>query len=278
MTELKRVVIVGVGLLGGSIGLGLRKRKLAEEIIGVGRTSESLEQAVALGAIDHFSLDLEYSAADADAVIVCTPVQSVAEHALRALPLLASSGWVTDVGSTKLHICQKLDTATAGPFCGSHPLAGSDRSGVQFADPELFNGRLTILTPTEFTQPETLERTRRLWETLGSRTQVMTPADHDEAIAKTSHLPHVIAACLAAHTKPEHLPLTATGWADTTRVAAGNVEMWQQIISDNRSAILESLRDFRGSLDEWIDTIDAADDHNLVKLLENAKHNRTVTS
>lgn len=274
MAQFERVVIVGVGLLGGSVGLALRQRNLADCIVGVGRHTATLEQALALRAISELDTDVTRACRDADLAVICTPVQQVAEHVARCLPLMRPEGLLTDVGSTKRTICESLPPAAHELFCGSHPLAGSDKSGVAHADANLFEGRLAVVTPTASTPAGLAERTEALWQALGSRTLRMAPAEHDEALARTSHLPHLVAAALAGATAEELLPLAASGWCDTTRVAAGNVELWRQIVGENRTPVLKALREFAHSLEDWIDALQRGDDGRLTQLLESGKQKR----
>jgi prephenate dehydrogenase len=156
MKPFDRVVIVGVGLLGGSIGLALRERKLAKSVVGVGRSQAGLQQALELGAITEFEGELSQACAGADLTIICTPVQQVAEWVRRCQPLVSSDALITDVGSTKRTICELLSDSCHENFCGSHPLAGSDKSGVAHAHPQLFEGRLAVVTPTQRTPLELL--------------------------------------------------------------------------------------------------------------------------
>lgn len=271
MVHFERVVIVGVGLLGGSIGLALRDRKLAKKIIGVGRSS--LDAAMELGAITDSDTDVARACAGADLAIICTPVQQIAEYVRVCQTTIQPGGLITDVGSTKATICDQLRESCAA-FCGSHPLAGSDKSGVAYADANLFDGKLTIVTPMEQTPANLVEQTEAFWRALGSRTQRMTPAEHDAAVAKTSHLPHLVAAALAGMTPAELLPLAASGWCDTTRVASGNVELWRQIISENRGPVLEAMHEFADSLQTWLDSLERLDDAALTQLLQIGKQKR----
>ena len=274
MAVYERVVIVGVGLLGGSLGLALRQRSLAERVIGVGRNAQRLDRAVQMGAIDEASLDLERASRNADLAIICTPVEQVVRCGRRCQTQMRPSGLITDVGSTKESICQSLAGSLKPAFCGSHPLAGSEKSGVEHAQAELFEGRLTLVTPVAETPPEMVERTNALWQAVGSRTAEMTPGEHDRAIARTSHLPHLVAATLAAVTEEELLPLAASGWCDTTRVAAGNVDLWQQIILDNKEPVLAAIRAYQKAFEPWIAAIESSDKDRLTELLEAGKQKR----
>lgn len=272
MVQYQRVVIVGVGLLGGSIGLALRDRGLANSIVGVGRNEATLRQAVDRGAITEVALDLSLACRSADLIIIGTPVQSIADYIKQSFASpIAANCLVTDVGSTKLKICQQLTDSAFGRFCGSHPMAGGEKTGVAYASHDLFLGRRTIITPTSNTLTETIQRTEQLWRSLGSDVVRMSPQEHDRAVASVSHLPHLVASALAASTSLDLIPLAASGWSDTTRVAAGDVEMWRQIISENREPILLALRGYSDALAGWISAIDQDDQETITALLEKGK-------
>ncbi len=278
MPKYGRVVIVGVGLLGGSIGKTLRAAELAKEVVGVGRSEEKLRRAVELGVIDNFQLDLQSACEGASVVVVCTPVLNIAEQVISCCQWAPSDAMVTDVGSTKAQICrtvaQRVGKPESAQFCGSHPLAGSDRSGAEFADANLLVGKLTLVTPTEETRPEIVKRVEEFWQGLGSRTQRMVPEEHDRAIARTSHLPHLLASALAFATPEDLLPLAASGWRDTTRIAAGDAELWRQIVAENRDSILDSMREFSTQWHKWIEVLEAGEFDELAKLLDAGKRRR----
>ncbi|MEM7475128.1 MAG: prephenate dehydrogenase/arogenate dehydrogenase family protein [Planctomycetota bacterium] len=271
MRNYKRVVIAGVGLLGGSIGLGLRQRGLAESLVGWGRNLEKLKVAQSAGAIDEISDDLALACSEADLVVVCTPVQLVPDVAVTA-SRVAPKALITDVGSTKAKIAKQLEEVPN--FCGAHPLAGGEKSGSEHASPDLFCGRTCVITATETTSHAIQLRTEQFWEGLGAKIIGMSPEQHDSALAMTSHLPHVIASCLAGVTPSELLPLAATGWSDTTRVAAGGVELWEQIIAQNQQPILKALQQFQAGLEEWVEAIEADDQQKLIELLRTGKQIR----
>lgn len=276
MANYEHVVIVGVGLLGGSIGMALRERGLAKTVVGVGRDASKLQNAVDLGAIDSFTQDLATACKNADLAIVCTPVQLVGSVVCDCLNWMPD-GLVTDVGSTKATICHQVSQGTSkspARFVGSHPLAGSEKVGVQFARADLFDGRTCVVTPSHETPPADLQQTCELWQLLGSRTVTMDPHAHDAAIARTSHVPHIVASALSASTPDEVLGLAASGWVDTTRIAAGNPDLWQQIISENRMPVIEALTEFTGQLNRWIEAIKRDDSAAIQKLLELGKRQR----
>ena len=267
-----RVVIVGVGLLGGSVGLALRQRGLATTIVGVGRNAASLQQAVSRGATTEFSENLSVACRGADLVVVGTPVQSIADFVRNCFASeLADDCLVTDVGSTKSGICRQLAGSEFSQFCGSHPMAGGEKTGVAHASADLFLGKRTIITPTAQTSTQAVQRTDQLWRSLGSDVVRMTPDEHDRTVASVSHLPHIVASALASTTDSSLIPFAASGWGDTTRVASGDVEMWRQIISENREPILSALRIYSQGLSQWLSAIESGDQTAIVSLLESGK-------
>lgn len=250
MPSYQRIAIVGVGLLGGSIGKAVRQRKLAETVVGVGRRQESLDKALEVGAINEASLDLESGVSGADLVIVATPVEQIAELAIAA-GKAAPEALLTDAGSTKSSICQAIAAEVpeiSQRFVGSHPIAGGHRSGPEHADGDLLVDRKVIVTPTAEAPEETTDTVSQFWQSLGAETMQLSPEDHDQALAATSHLPHLVAYALAGTTPEEYLPFAAGGWGDTTRIAASDPGLWRQIFATNRPALLEALAGYEDVL------------------------------
>jgi prephenate dehydrogenase len=270
------VAIVGVGLIGGSIGLALRERKLAQHIIGIGRRPESLRKAVAAGAVTSTTRDVAIGVREADIVVVCTPVDLIAKYVRESAAVCPAGALVTDAGSTKANIVRQLngDLPRSMSFVGSHPIAGSEKSGCQHARADLFEGRVTVVTPTRNTSEIDLRRTADFWSALGASVVIMSPAEHDRALAATSHLPHLLAATLARATSEADLPLTAGGWRDSTRIAAGDVEIWTQILADNDQNVLKALKRFDKSLAAMRTAIERGDKRRLSALLTEAKQRR----
>src|SRR5436190_3082546 len=224
MVEYDTVAVVGVGLIGGSIGLALRDRKLAQKIIGVGRRQASLDVARKIGAIDNGVTTLANGVAQAQLIIIATPVDTIAERVVQAAAICPATSLITDVGSTKEAIVAAVDAGLAsrrsGPrFVGSHPLAGDHRTGPEHARADLFEGRTVVVTPTELTRTAAVTEIVGFWQALGANVQKMTPVQHDGALALTSHVPHLAAVAMAAATPSELLHVTASGWRDPTRVA-----------------------------------------------------------
>jgi prephenate dehydrogenase len=267
------LTIVGVGLIGGSIGLAAKRRGLVERVVGVGRRIESLQRARALGAIDEASTDLVSGVAAAQLAVFCTPVDQIAAQVLEAAPRCAPGTLLTDAGSTKGEIVRDLEGKLPAEvhFIGSHPLAGSEKRGPDHADADLFQGRLTIVTRTPQTNADALEQVAAFWRGLGSRVRIMDPSEHDRALALTSHLPHLLASALAGLLPPELSELTATGFRDTTRIAAGDPAIWDGIFLQNRTALVEGLTQLQYRLDEYRTALTRGDRAAIDALLAQAK-------
>lgn len=256
----QRVCIIGVGLLGGSIGLRLRRDALAKEVVGFGRDPQKLSRAIEMGAIDRGDVSLQAAARGADLVIACTPVQQIPDALQEAASTAHQHALFTDVGSTKSSIVASLDSTTlAKRFVGSHPIAGSDKSGVDHATYELFERRLAILTPTGGTDSSCIELIEQFWRQMGASTWKMSPDAHDHAMAVTSHLPHMVASIISMATPKELLALTGTGWNDTTRIAAGHPHLWRQILEENHGPVLRAMQNFATISREWIAAMEAKD-------------------
>ena len=299
MPTYQNVAIIGVGLIGGSIGLALRERGLARQVVGVGRRQASLDKALDCEAIDRATTNLEEGVQQAELVIVCTPVAAIAGDVCRALQ--ASEALVTDAGSTKAAICSAVETQASGVrasdsgaagslpaaflppaslppgasrFVGSHPLAGDHRQGPENARSDLFSEKTVVITPTATSADETTTRVQKFWQALGAQVVQMSPAEHDQALAATSHLPHLVASALAATTPEQWLPLAATGWCDTTRVAAGDPGLWTQIFAQNKTDLLSALDRLIVHFGQMREALAAEDWHQTQEHLDQAKRIR----
>jgi prephenate dehydrogenase len=249
----RTLTIVGVGLIGGSLGLAAKKRGLARCVRGAGRDAQKLEHARKLGAIDEYRVDLADAARDADFIVFCTPVDCIAAEVKAIAAHCDAETVLTDAGSTKQEIVEAVEAgAPAGcRFVGGHPLAGSEKKGVEYANADLFADRWTVLTPTEKTPADALAAVQSFWQALGARVRLMTPADHDRALALTSHLPHLLASVLAANLPGAWSELAATGFRDTTRVASGDPAIWTPIFLHNRQAMLSALTELEDRLRQF---------------------------
>ena len=273
----RQLTIVGVGLIGGSVGLGAKARGLAGRVVGVGRDERTLARAQADGAIDTFTTDVAAGVGGADLVVVCTPVDRVAADVLAAATAAPPRGVITDVGSTKGNVVRELagKLPPAGAmFVGSHPLAGSEKRGSANATPDLFADRVVVVTPTADTDLEAVAVVELFWNRLGARVVRMDPDEHDTALAMTSHLPHAAAGGLAAVTPAEWLPLTAGGFRDTTRIAAGDPDLWAAIFLANREAVLAAADRFAAGMAEFRTHLAAGDRDGLLRWLAAGKRVR----
>jgi prephenate dehydrogenase len=275
----QHVTIVGVGLLGGSVGLAIKSRYAGVTVAGVGRRQASLRRALARGAIDTAHLEAASPAARSDLVVLATPVGAFAEHLRAIRPVVADGAMVTDVGSTKAAVVRTAEQilGAGGPFVGSHPMAGSERKGVDHARADLFERATCILTPTAATPPALADRAEALWRALGMRTVRMAPADHDQALARVSHLPHVLAALLMMLPDADDLPLAATGLRDVTRLASGDPEMWRDVLVSNREAVVSALGAFGRSVRELDRLLSRGDPGAIEQFLRQAKQRRDAT-
>jgi len=260
---IRQLAIVGVGLLGGSVAKAARLGGLARRIVGVGRAPERLRPALDDGTLDTAVTDLDAGVREADFILLAAPVLAI-EGLLERMWRAAPDGTViTDVGSTKRNIVRAAERLAARrplAFVGSHPLAGSEQSGYGVARADLFRGATVVVTPTEGTELGALKRVTEFWEALGARVSSLDPEAHDRTVAAISHLPHLIACALvdgAGRVEPAALELAARGFRDTTRIAAGDPDMWTEIFVANRDALSASVEAFRGALADLQRVIDA---------------------
>ncbi len=261
VTPFARVTIVGVGLIGGSLGMAVRRRGLAREVVGVTRAAEAIAAARARGAIDHGTLVLEEAVAGADLVVLATPPDAVVPAARRALPHLRPDAILTDVASVKGGIVRAIE-AVAEPqgavFVGGHPMAGNEGSGVASADAELFERAVYVLTPTERIGPAAVARLADFARALGARPVVLAPDEHDRAVAIVSHLPYLIAAALVS-VADGAAGAAGPAFLGATRVAVSPVELWTQICRLNRAPIAAALAAFRSELAQLEAALDDRD-------------------
>ena len=260
---MKEIAIIGVGLIGGSLGLAVKKRGLAERVIGIGRREESLKKALHAGAVDRITLNLKGGVEKADFVIIATPVKTIPRIVREISAILPKGAIITDVGSTKAWLVSEIGKALPEgiSFIGGHPLAGSEKNGVEAAREDLFVNSVCVLTSDEKTSPEALETVSSFWESIGAEIIVMSPDRHDFFVAATSHLPHLTAAAMVSlietleEEKKGFLPLIATGFKDTTRIALSSPEMWRDICltnGENIISMIEKLQNLLGEMKEYI--------------------------
>lgn len=261
--KIRKITIWGVGLIGGSLGLALKANGFQGKRVGLGRNVSRLEKAQEMDAVDEITIEIAEAVHDSDLVILCPPVNYVPLFVKQILEFVESPEKhivLTDVGSTKSVIVKTVETFLQDAptsnisFVGAHPMAGSDETGVIAARSSLFNDAKCIITPTENTENDALQLVRNLWEFVGAEPVLISPDVHDELIGAASHLPHLIASllvnCIATVETPDGraLDFTATGFKDTTRIAAGSPELWTSIFSQNSDVILHLIDSFVDNL------------------------------
>lgn len=280
----RKVTLVGVGLLGGSLGLALRRRGLAGEVHGFVRRASSVAECLALGVVDRCSRNLSESVTDADLVVLCSPVGRMPELFREMSRHLSPDCLVTDVGSVKSGLVAEMEPlaeAAGVRYVGSHPMAGAEKSGPAHARADLFDGAVCVVTPTMTSDPDAVRAIRGLWEAVGSRVMQVNPSLHDDLVARSSHLPHVVAAGLSnyvlspAHPR-EQADLCAGGFRDTTRVASGSPEMWRDIALANRRHLSRVLGVFIEDLSEFRHALDSGDAAAIEEFFRQAKTRRDL--
>jgi len=274
---MKKVAIIGLGLMGGSLGLALKRRGLAK-VSASARRVDTRRLALSMGAVDEVFETPQEALGGADVAVFCTPVCSIPGLARECLSAFEPGCVVTDVGSTKADLAREMAGLFKGTkivFVGSHPMAGSEKTGIEVANAALYDHAVTALTPVDGTPESAILTVENLWNGVGSSVVRLAPDIHDELVARTSHLPHLVAALLVAtagRNHPADLPkFCGPGFRSTSRVAAGSPEMWHDIVKTNRMAILAELRAYHQQLDGLIATIEKQDFCEVKSFLEGAR-------
>jgi prephenate dehydrogenase len=278
----KKITLVGVGLLGGSLGMALRKRRLARSVIGFVRRPASVIECERHGAVDCASLDLQKAVEGADLIVLCTPIGQMRCLVKQLLPALKRGAIVTDVGSVKGTVVKELEPIVAragGHFVGSHPMAGAEKMGVAAARADLFNGAVCVVTPTRKCKPAAVRTAEQLWKSVGGRLLRLTPEEHDVLVSRSSHLPHVLAAQLSNLVLGPECPekqaaLCANGFRDTTRIACSSPEMWRDIAMANRKNLLRALNSLHRGLEAFRRALQAGDSRAVAEFFEQARERR----
>ena len=270
------VAVVGVGLIGGSLGMALRRRGLADRVVGVGYRQCTLDHALERGAVDDTTLDLEAGVAEADVVVLGTPVDLTVALLRRAASACRPSAVLTDVGSAKERIVREAAEALGArpAFVGAHPLAGLEQRGVGAARAELFDGCICVVTPTDATPADAVDRVSRLWRAVGAEVLTVDAAEHDRALAAVSHLPHLVAAAVINAVSEAHRRFAASGFADTTRIASGDTRLWTAIFQHNRDGLLGALDALERELARFREAVEQDDAQAVEALLRQAKRIR----
>ena len=274
MKLFNKVAIIGVGLIGGSIALAIKKKRLAGEIVGVSRHKKTLLLARKSGAIDRGSQDINIIR-DADLLILATPVSTILNLAPAIRKIISSICIVSDVGSTKQEIVSKLGKIFPR-YVGSHPLAGSEKRGIINADSFIFKDSLCILTPTKNTDKEALGKVKRLWAKLGAKVIFLAPATHDKLLSHLSHLPHVVAFSLIESIPKRYLRFAPSSLRDTTRIALSDSRLWVDIFLSNQKNMLKSIEEFQRNLSKIKYAIRKKDKKLLSSILKQAQKRRKI--
>ncbi len=273
------ITIVGMGLIGGSLGMACRRKGLAKKVVAVVRRPSAIEEVHNHDAADEVFLDISEGVASADLVVMATPVDSIPGLARRARGALRRRCIVTDAASVKRSLVSRMERLLKSTchYVGAHPMAGSEKSGIAIASPTLFDGAACIVTPTKNSSPTAVRKVRTFWEALGCRVVYLNPRQHDLSIALVSHLPHVAASCLInvlARSSPDPLStvkLAGKGFKDTTRIAAASPNLWAGICIENRDAVLRSLENFREEISEFANLLQNKDREGLQAFFQRAK-------
>ena len=275
------VTIIGTGLIGGSIGLGLKEKGLTKRVLGVGHRKSSINKALKIKAVDEGTTDIKKSVSQADIVILATSVDLIPDLARKAIPLMKRSAILTDVGSTKGYIVSQISKDIKDRrgrnnlnFIGAHPLAGSEQRGIESARPDLFEDSVCILTPTNLSSKRCVEKIANMWKALGAKISILKPHVHDEIVAFTSHLPHLIASELTNVVDEKHWKFGANGLRDTTRIASGDPKLWLSICKQNRVKIIEALRCFSEETKSMLRDMEEENDNEILNRLKKAKATR----
>ncbi|MCP5269402.1 MAG: prephenate dehydrogenase/arogenate dehydrogenase family protein [Zoogloeaceae bacterium] len=277
--EFGKVVVFGVGLIGGSFALALKAAGEVEEVVGFGRSVATLTQAIDLGVIDRVGINVGQEVSDADLVLLATPVGQMAEIMARIAPYLGPNTVVTDGGSTKSDVVAAARHAfgeRVAQFVPAHPIAGAENSGAAAARADLYRERKVVLTPLPENSVLNVARVRSAWEWCGAQIHELTPAEHDRVFAAVSHLPHLLSYALVhdlavRDNREVFFTFAASGFRDFTRIAASHPEMWRDISLANRVALLEELDRYRAQLDELRAVLDAGDGQRLEEIFDTAR-------
>lgn len=276
-------IIVGPGLIGASIGLGLKKQRAVNKVVGIGHRQESIDAAVKRRAIDEGSLDISNGVYDADLAIIATPVSLIPQKIKAIVPHLKDGTILTDVGSAKSFIMKEFENMCSDQtidknvhinFIGGHPIAGSENRGVEFADPDLFVNSICVLTPGAVSSKASIKKLTDMWELLGCNVLTMPPEEHDAILATTSHLPQIAAFTIANTIKDNHWKFSGGGLKDITRIASSDPTLWLDICNQNQTNIVHAIDLFIKELSGIKDALQKNDQSEILRIFKNAKDKR----
>jgi len=277
MKLFEKIAIVGVGLIGGSLGLEIKKRRLAGEVIGFSRHRETLEIAIKKKVIDRSAFNLN-ALKEADLVILATPVGTIIKLASRISKILKSGCIISDVGSTKFSIVSRMEKLLPPGvyFVGGHPLAGLEKRGILNAREGLFKDFTCILTRTKKTHLPSLKKMKRFWQLLGANVHILAPRTHDEILSYVSHLPHISAFSLVNAVPAKYLKFSSGGFKDTTRIALSDEEIWRDIFITNKNEIIKSVEVFQDNIERFKCALKNGDGVRLLQFIKRARGKRKL--
>lgn len=278
----KKLVIFGVGLIGGSVALALKKAGVNTHIVGVGRTRNSLDEALNLGIIDVAESHIQAAVKDADVIMLAAPVAQTTQILKSIQPFLQPNTVITDAGSTKGDVLSSAKEVLGNQFkqfIGGHPIAGAEKSGAAAAMADLFVAKNVVLTPTDETSTNAVNTVTALWQSCGANVSTMRAEQHDAIFAAVSHLPHLLAFALvddiaSRPNAPQLFSFAASGFRDFTRIAGSHPEMWRDISLANRQALLDEINAFEQELGTVKQLLIQSDSAGLEALFERASHAR----
>ncbi len=277
---MKNVAIIGLGLMGSSLGMALKKRGNAAKISGYARREETRALALEQGICDEVFDSPEGAVANADIAVLCVPVLAMSDMVDKCKDSFPDGCVVTDVGSTKEEVCREIGARLADSkagFVGSHPMAGSDETGLESGRDDLYEGAVIVLTPGENTPDGAVDKLSEFWRSVGGVVSLLSPEEHDSVIARTSHLPHLVASILVASVlgeSEEAGEFCGSGFRDTTRIAGGSEVIWHDIVKSNSGAVLHELNEFAGILDKVKSLIESGDFEGVREFLAEARRLR----
>ena len=276
---LNQITIIGMGLLGGSIGMSCVQKRLAKKVVAVVRRESALDEVKGKNAADEVTLNIAAGVREADLIVLSVPIPTIPVICETIAENVPEGCIVTDIGSVKCCIVREMQQIL-GERCkvvGSHPMAGAEKSGIFTADPSILNDQVCIVTPTEKTGPDALARVKDFWESLGMRTKEVPPGEHDEAVALVSHLPHVAAFALMntiqnSSEKPgDVIDFAGPGFRDATRIAASSPIMWTEICMANKRTLLKIIKEFRDNINQCIDALENENSDQLRQIFSDAQ-------
>ena len=277
---MKKICIIGIGLIGGSLAKAIKKTHQSEIVFGYGRNSSRLEKAKKSNVIDQYSTDIGEALDGANMVIIATPVGSYESILKEMKPHIVEDMIISDVGSTKVSVIEAVKEVfddNLYNFIPAHPIAGKEKVGFEVSDADLFVNRKVIITPLKNNNPDSIKILAKMWEGVGAEVDFMTPQSHDDLLGMTSHLPHMLAFSLVNYLisqHPEASVYAAGGFKDFSRIASGDAIMWRDICLHNRDAIVAHIKAYQESLNTLVEAIDSQNKDQLESLFREAKNTR----